>query len=282
METNRDDFIIAIRSAFLKKGTKQRFSLLVLLFVSVIILFLGKYNFKGINILKSGLNEIVYRSTFIISVPENFIKNTYYLTLSHINLYNDHKKLREDFNALQAESLKNNFIISENKLLKSKIEDIVDVSSEILAKVLVDKQSPFLKSVIVNRGSKDKIKLGMAVLDGEFLIGKVVEVNYRTSRVLLLSDLNSKIPVSIEPNSIQSILTGTGQNLGKLQYTQLDNVNLEEGDQIYSSGSGGIFKSGIPIGKINFIDDNNESYVLFHSNFSQLRLVKIVLYENLN
>jgi len=282
METNRDDFIIAIRSAFLKKGTKQRFSLLVLLFVSVTILFLGKYNFKGINILKSALNEIVYRSTFIISIPENFIKNTYYLSLSHINLYNDHKKLRKDFNALQAESLKNDFIISENKLLKSKIEDIVDVSSEILAKVLVDKQSPFLKSVIVNRGSKDKVKLGMAVLDGEFLIGKVVEVNYRTSRVLLLSDLNSKIPVSIEPNSIQSILTGTGQNLGKLQYTLLENVNLEKGDQIYSSGSGGIFKSGIPIGKINFIDDNNESYVSFHSNFSQLRLVKIVLYENLD
>ena len=282
METNRDDFIIAIRSAFLKKGTKQRFSLLVLLFVSVTILFLGKYNFKGINILKSGLNEIVYRSTFIISVPENFIKNTYYLTLSHINLYNDHKKLRENFNSLQAESLKNNFIISENKLLKSKIEDIVDVSSEILAKVLVDKQSPFLKSVIVNRGSKDKVKLGMAVLDGEFLIGKVVEVNYRTSRVLLLSDLNSKIPVSIEPDSIQSILTGTGQNLGKLQYTQLDKVNLDKGDQIYSSGAGGIFKSGIPIGKINFIDDNNEGYVLFHSNFSQLKLVKIVLYENID
>jgi len=282
METNRDDFIIAIRSAFLKKGTKQRFSLIVLLFVSVTILFLGKYNFKGINILKSGLNEIIYRSAFIISVPENFIKNTYYLTLSHINLYNDHKKLKKDFNALQAESFNNDFIISENRILKSKIEDIVDVSLEILAKVLVDKQSPFLKSVIVNRGSKDKVKLGMAVLDGEFLIGKIVEVNYRTSRVLLLSDLNSKIPVSIEPDSIQSILTGTGQNLGKLQYTQVDNVNLEKGDQIYSSGSGGIFKSGIPIGKINFIDDSNESYVLFHSNFSQLRLVKIVLYENLN
>ncbi len=281
METNRDDFIIAIRSAFLKKGTKQRFSLIVLLLVSVTILFLGKYNFKGINILKSGLNELVYRATFIVSVPENFVKNTYNLTLSHINLYNDHKKLKKDFNALQAESLNNDFIISENKILKSKIEDIVDVSSEILAKVLVDKQSPFLKSLIVNRGSKDKVKLGMAVLDGEFLIGKIVEVNYRTSRVLLLSDLNSKVPVSIEPNSIQSILTGTGKNSGKLQYTKVDNLNLDKGDQIYSSGSGGIFKSGIPIGKINFIDDNNDSYVLFHSNFSQLRLVKIVLYENL-
>ena len=282
METNRDDFIIAIRSAFLKKGTKQRFSLIVLLFFSITILTLVKYNFKGINYLKTGLNEIVYRASFIISAPENFIKNTYRLTMSHINLYNDHKKLKEDFTALKAKDLNNNFIRSENKMLKSKIEDIVDISTEILAKVLVDKQSPFLKSIIVNRGSKDKVKLGMAVLDGEFLIGKVVEVNYLTSRVLLLSDLNSKVPVSVEPNNIQSILTGTGERFGKLQYMQLENFELNNGNQIYTSGSGGIFKSGIPIGEINIIDDSKESYVLFHSNFSQLKLVKIILYENVN
>ena len=65
METNRDDFIIAIRSAFLKKGTKQRFSLIVLLFFSITILVLGKYNFKGIDFLRTGLNEFVYRATFI-------------------------------------------------------------------------------------------------------------------------------------------------------------------------------------------------------------------------
>ena len=282
METNRDDFVIAIRSAFLKKGTKQRFSLIVLLFFSLLILVLGKYNFKGISYLKIGLNEIVYRASFIVSTPENFILNTYRLTMSHINLYSDHKKLKEDFRALKAENLSNNFIINENKMLKSKIEDIVDISSEILAKVLIDKQSPFLKSIIVNRGSKDKVKLGMAVLDGNYLIGKVVEVNYLTSRVLLLSDLNSKVPVSVEPNSFQSILTGTGEKFGKLQYMQMENFDLNNGDQIYTSGSGGIFKSGIPIGKINIIDDSKESYVLFHSNFSQLRLVKIVLYENLN
>ena len=67
METSRDDFIIAIRSAFLKKGTKQRFSLIVLLFFSITILTLSKYNFKGIVFLKSGLNEIVYRASFIFS-----------------------------------------------------------------------------------------------------------------------------------------------------------------------------------------------------------------------
>ena len=77
-------------------------------------------------------------------------------------------------------------------------------------------------------------------------------------------------------------MTGTGEKFGKLQYTQLENFDLNNGDQVYTSGSGGIFKSGIPVGEINIIDDSKESYVLFHSNFSQLRLVKIVLYENVN
>ena len=87
METNRDDFIIAIRSAFLKKGNRQRFSLTTLIVISIIILIFEKYNFKAINLLKTSLKEIVYRSTFIVSVPENLIKNAYKLSLEHINLY---------------------------------------------------------------------------------------------------------------------------------------------------------------------------------------------------
>ncbi|MDA8537745.1 rod shape-determining protein MreC, partial [Candidatus Pelagibacter bacterium] len=71
METSRDDFVIAIRSAFLKKGTQQRFSILGLIFFSIIILILGSFNFKPINILKKAIKELVYTSSFIVSVPEN-------------------------------------------------------------------------------------------------------------------------------------------------------------------------------------------------------------------
>ena len=95
---------------------------------------------------------------------------------------------------------------------------------------------------------RDNVILGMAVLDGKFLVGKVVEVNYSTSRVLLLSDLNSKIPVSIEPNSVQSILSGSGSSYGEIQYIK-ENYELENDSEIFTSGSGGIFRSGIPIGK---------------------------------
>jgi len=278
METNRDDFIIAIRSAFLKKGNRQRFSLTTLIVISIIILIFEKYNFKAINLLKTSLKEIVYRSTFIVSVPENLVKNAYKLSLEHINLYEDYKKLNLDYKKLKAENLNIEFIKSENKILKSKIEDIKDQKYEVLAKVIIDKQSPFLKSLIVNRGSKDKIELGMAVLDGDFLVGKVVEVNYLTSRILLLSDLNSKIPVSIEPDGIQSILSGTGGKHGKLQYLLSDNLNIKGEDEVFTSGSGNIFNAGIPVGTVKIKDNLPE--IIFHSDFSQLRLVKIVTFES--
>ena len=280
MQTNRDDFIIAIRSAFLKKGNQQRFSLIALIFFSIFIIVLGKYNFKGINFLKLSLKELVYRTTFIVSVPENFAISSYQKIRDHFYLYSTYENLKKDYESLKATKLNTDFLKSENEALKSKINDVSTQSSELLAKVIIDKKSPFLRSVIVNRGSKDNVILGMAVLDEKFLVGKVVEVNYSTSRVLLLSDLNSKIPVSIEPNGVQSILSGSGSSFGEIQYIK-ENYELENDSEIFTSGSGGIFRSGIPIGKT--IADENIGFdtikVKFHSDFSQLRLVKIVSFE---
>ena len=75
MASSRDDFVIAIRSAFLKKSYQQKFSLLTLIFLSLVIIILGSFNFKTIQYIKLGINEVVYRSSFIVSVPENYIKN---------------------------------------------------------------------------------------------------------------------------------------------------------------------------------------------------------------
>ena len=217
MVTNRDDFIIAVRSAFLKRETQQRFSLLGLILFSILFIILGSFNFKAINYLKIAIKEVVYRSSFIVSGPENFIKDTYTLVDSHLNLYDESEKNRKELADLKSKSLIGEFVILENKRLKSIIDDYLVESDEIVAKVLIDKQSPFLRSIVANKGSKDNIKLGMSVLDGEYLVGKVVEVNFLTSRILLLSDLNSKIPISIEPNGIQSILSGTGEDNGIIQ-----------------------------------------------------------------
>ena len=185
---------------------------------------------------------------------------------------------KEKINLLQSEKYETQFLKEENKRLKKTIDDYIYNSKEMVAKVLIDKNSPFLKSIIVNKGSKDNVKLGMAVLDGSYLVGKIVETNYSTSRALLISDLNSKIPVAIEPGNIQSILSGTGKSDGKIQYLQNEGL-IEKISIVYTSGSGGLFKSGIPIGKINKFDAKDENFVKFFSNLSQLTFVKLVSFK---
>ena len=76
MASSRDDFIIAIRSAFLKKSTQQKFSLLTLVSISIFVIVLSSLDFKVIRYLKIGINELVYRSSFVVSITENLIKNS--------------------------------------------------------------------------------------------------------------------------------------------------------------------------------------------------------------
>ena len=275
MEPSRDDFIISIRSAFLKRGTKQRFSLFALLFSSIFLIVLGKFNFTAINYLKITINEVIYRTSFVASIPEKYITYSYRAIEEHIKLYKDYNFQKEELEKLKSEKYEVKFLEAENKRLKKVLNDINYSSELVIAKVIIDKQSPFLRSIIINKGSKNNIKKGMSVLSDSYLIGKVVEVNYMTSRVLLLSDLNSKIPVTIEPGSIQSILSGDGKNSGNIQYTK-DNLPIADGSIVYTSGTGGLLKSGIPIGKIE--QNENQNSVNFFIDFSQLRYVKVSSY----
>ena len=281
MATSRDDFVIAIRSAFLKKGNQQRFSLIGLIFFSVGLLILSKINLPFTNYLKITLNEIVYRTSFIVSVPEKKILELSNKIQDHYNLYNDYVLVKEKIKTLESKKYETQFLEVENKRLKKAINEYIFKSDELIAKVLIDKNSPFLKSVIVNKGSKDKVKLGMAVLDGSYLVGKIVEVNYSTSRALLVSDLNSKIPVGIEPGNVQSILSGTGKQNGKIEYTESE-VSIENESIVYTSGSGGLFKPGIPIGIYNKETEENHEIVHFFSKLSQLTFVKLVSFEEEN
>ncbi len=281
METSRDDFVIAIRSAFLKKGTQQRFSLLGLIFFSIIFLTLSSLNFKTIDYLKIAINEIVYRSSFVVSGPENFLKNNYLVINNHFDLYKKNQKNIEELNYLRRKDLSQQIITLENIKYKKLIDDYFIKENETVAKVLMDKQSPFLRSIIINKGSKNKIELGMIVLDEGYLVGKIVEVNFFTSRVLLISDINSKIPVSLQPGDIQAIMSGKGKQEGVLQYVKGKNLlEINKKIQVLTSGAGEVFKGGIPIGTINIDDEilNNkeDKIVSFHRDLSQLKYVKVV------
>ena len=276
MASSRDDFIIAIRSAFLKKSTQQKFSLLTLVLASIFVILLSSLDFRAVRVLKMGINEFVYRSSFVISIPENFIKQTFLDVVEYTTFHKNFKKNKDELNKLRSSNVSSEIIQYENKELKELINDYVSSSDKILAKIIVDHDSPFLKSIIINKGSKDNIKIGTNVYDQAYLVGRVIEVNFKTSRVLLLSDLNSNVPVTIAPQNIQAIITGSGDNYGQIKYIK-DGLAQEFSDKsiVYTSGTGAIFKSGIPIGKLKAADEEaeNKIYVEFYSDFSQLKYV---------
>ena len=277
MASSRDDFVIAIRSAFLSKSYKQKFSLLTLLFLSLIVLVLGTFNLKAVQYVKMGINEVAYRSSFIASMPENYIQKLNIQFLEHMDVYKNYKKNELLFDELKKKQLSNEFLISENNRLRELINESIQ-SKDIYAKVLIDRDSPYLKSIILNKGSKDNVKLGMAVLDDSYLVGKIIEVNYTNSRVLLLSDLNSKIPVLLEPQSLHAVLSGSGKNHGVIEYTKEEynnKLDIEDKIIVYTSGYGGLFKPGLPVGEIT----ENKKIINFFSDFQQMDYVKIVSFE---
>ena len=276
MASSRDDFIIAIRSAFLKKSTQQKFSLLTLVFFSLFIVVLSSLDFKVIRYSKAVINELVYRSSFIVSVPENLIKDTFIQVKDYTTFFNKYKKNVDELESLKSSYVSNEITEYENRELKELINDYVSSSDKILAKIIVDHDSPFLKSIIINKGSKDNIKIVTNIYDQSYLGGRVIEVNYKTSRVLLLSDLNSNVPVTIAPQNIQAIVTGSGLDNGQIKYIKSGfSDQLVDDSIVYTSGTGAIFKSGVPIGKLQSFGESsvNEYQVEFYSDFSQLKYV---------
>ena len=277
METSREDVAITIRSAFLRKGTQQRFSLFVLIIISCILIFLESIDAKPLNRIRSFIKDVVFRSALVASYPSQSLSNIYNFFENHIQLYSNYNELIDENNELKNKISKSDFLELENSQLRKLIEEqIASEANLVSARVMLDKQSPYLNSFIINIGSNKKIKNGMAVLDGNNFVGRIVDVNYFSSRVLLVSDLNSKIPVLSEPSGTHAVLSGKGTKDPTLEYLP-ENHNVQSGDKIYTSGKEGIFAPGIPIGEVKVDKDSNK--VLLFSDLKQITFVNIDLSE---
>jgi len=273
-EMGRDDFVISARSVFLNKGNRQKFSLLTLLIISIVVLSLEYFKSGPVNQIRMITKDIIIKSSYVASFPFKSISKTYSTVIDHFKMYDEYEKLKAVEIKKQNLILENNFFKEENQKLKKLINEKNLYNDEFyVTKVLLDQKSPYLRSLLINKGFKHGIKLGAAVRSDSYFVGKVVDSNYLTSRILLISDLNSKIPIIIEPGSISAILSGTGNNeLGEIEYLP-ENINIKEGGIIYTSGSDGIISSGIPVGKIIF--HNNQIKVDYFADFTQIDFVKV-------
>ena len=273
MSSSRDDFSIAFRSALLQRGGAQKFSLIFLIFIASIIFFLDVFGFGFMKPIRSIINDGIYRVSLVASSPSRFVPQATGSITDLFNIKSENEKLKKALEVYRQKELNVEYLSNQNKNLRKILDsdDTLFKSNVVLSKVLIDKSSPYLKSIIINRGSKSGLLKGMPVLDKDFLIGRIVETNYLSSRVLLLTDLNSRIPVTFGEEGVQAILKGNGDRRPVLEYLPEDFV-VEEGIDVFTSGKDGIFFPGTPIGKTTA-----KGEVKLFSESSQLSFVKVDL-----
>ena len=269
MSVSRDDFSIAFRSALLQRGGAQKFSILSLIILAIFIFFLDVYGFTAVKMVRSLINDVVFRVSYIASSPSRLMPNLGKGIAGHLNLKEENEKLREVIENYKSLDLNLEYLTNENKNLRKVLnaENIINAKDIVLAKVLVDRNSPFLKTIIINKGTQSGIKKGMPVTQNNYLVGRIVDTNYLSSRVLLLTDLNSRIPVTLDSDSSQAILTGSGTKNPKLEYLP-EEYEFKEDVNVFASGKERIFIPGTPIGKTTekgevrlYVDPNQLSFV---------------------
>lgn len=161
---------------------------------------------------------------------------------------------------------------AENRSLKDVLNVLPDPSqSYITTRVIADSGNSFVRSLLVAAGTHDGVDKGQAVMGGQGMIGRIIEPGSRASRVLLLTDINSRVPVVVEGANQRAILAGNNEDLLTLEHVPADTL-IEDGARIVTSGHGGMFPAGLPIGRVAkdkdgtlyvrpFTDPNNANFI---------------------
>ncbi len=185
------------------------------------------------------------------------ISYSVYLTLLNtkeiFSFYADYKKIKQEnkklgfkINQLEEARLENARLRKILKLADQKHYDFT------VAEVIGKEPSNWLNSLIINKGSRDGIKINQPVMNFAGLIGKIIEVNRRLSKVLLISDVNSRVVVLVQRTREEGILEGIGRGLCRLKYLSQDS-DVELGDIVVSAGVGGVYPKGLMVGQIESI-----------------------------
>ncbi len=143
----------------------------------------------------------------------------------------------------------------------------------ITARVIADSGNAFVKSAIVAAGQEDLVQKGQAVLSGDGLVGRIIEAGQTSSRILLLTDVNSRVPVLLEGSRQKAMLMGTNEDMPALKYLPQD-IEIKEGTRIITSGNGGMFMPGLPIGTVVIRD--GVPFVKPYADISRITHVRVV------
>jgi rod shape-determining protein MreC len=200
-----------------------------------------------------------------------------------VAVYRDNARLAEENERLLRWRQAALSLASENTELRSLLKLAPETASSfVTARVIDNSGGAYVRSLMVRAGSENGVARGQAAITGEGLVGRVTEVGNQAARVLLITDLNSRVPVIVEGPQMRALMTGDNSDRPSLRY--LDSVSeIKIGDRVVTSGEGGVFPPGLPVGVISSLDGEAprvEPYVEL-SRVEYLRIVDYGLADGL-
>lgn len=272
------------RATFSLRGTAAaaarpvRLVMPFLIFVSLCLLLLSRLNHSALNEARWRVASWMSPALEVAMVPLAPFRQMAKRVAAQVDLSSELERLRAENQKLSNWEWRARGL--EQRL--SELEALSRVVNEpklafITARVIADSSGAFARTVIISAGRNQNLKPGYPVISADGLVGRIVNTGSDSARVLLASDLNSRIPVTIGKGGVRAILAGDNGPLPRLLYIP-PGAGIAIGDDIATSGTGGLFPSGLRIGKV--MGDLSSPRVALRANLDKLEYVSVLFFDD--
>ncbi|MGH7090287.1 MAG: rod shape-determining protein MreC [Stellaceae bacterium] len=259
------------------RAAAQRLALPTLLILSGVLVLLGRANLAAIDVARTAVGDMLAPVLEAVVRPLGAASTAVGKVEDAVAVYRENARLREENRRLLEWQEVARRALAENKSLRALDRLVPDhAASAISARVIADAGGAFMRNVLVDAGTQDGVARGQAALTGDGLVGRVAEVGRRSARILLLTDLNSHVPVMLEATSERAILEGDNSDRPRLAFID-PKAKIAVGARVVTSGNGVVFPTGLPVGMVA-ANENGIFRVDPAADLSSLNIVRLVDY----
>jgi rod shape-determining protein MreC len=239
------------------KGLAQRFAFGLLVLTAFAVMVIGKADTIIVERVRSAVVDIAAPVLAVVSRPVQSVNEAVAEVEDLISMREELTRLREENARLMSWQNVAQRLEAENKALRSFFAfSSGPQATFITARVVGDAGSAFVRSMLLNAGARDGIKNGQAVMTSDGLAGRITEVGETSARVLLISDINSRIPVLVERTRDRAVLAGDNSRQPRLTLMP-PGMSVEAGDRVVTSGHGGTYPAGLPVGVVASVSEKS-------------------------
>jgi len=255
----------------------QRFAFLFLILAAFGLMLLSKAETSAVEKVSNIVVDIFAPLMDGLSQPAAAVSDAVHAVRQLANIHAENDRLRRENARLLAWQEASRRLMAQNQALMSLLDFKPDPRAKyIAARVIGDSGGAFVRSMLINAGRRDGVAKGQAAMTGHGLAGRVIAVGLRSARILLITDINSRVPVIVQSSRDRAILAGDNSRLPRLSFLP-SNASVNSGDIIVTSGHGGIFPAGLPVGRISRSDDGVVRVNPFVQ-FEKLEFVRVIDY----